>query len=145
MSSMVRDVNSPVYARVVARIMPLIMGPRVCPMSIMVFKKPMDVPIKFGGVSSHIKGAVEEITRAKPMLYPMDMASSRGNCVVNGTLNRRVALVRQPKMMGMRRLYLSDKRPSRGLKMIKDMACIPITVDTASALRFAISIMYWTR
>ena len=65
-SSTVNDVNSPLYCKTVARITPLIMGPIACPISIMVLKKPIDVPTRLLGVNSHIRGAVEEITMAKP-------------------------------------------------------------------------------
>ena len=128
-----------------ASIMPLIMGPSVCPMSIVVFRKPMEVPINLGGASSHIRGEVDEMTRAKPMPYPMEIRSRRGNWVVWGMRKRSVALMVHPKIMGRRLPCLSDSRPSMGLRMIREMIWVPIIVDTASALRFAISIMYWTR
>ena len=122
--------------------MPLIMGPSVCPMSRVVFKKPIDVPSRLGGVSSHISGDVEEITMVKPMLYPMESMSNNGNSVVNGIRKRVDALIVQPMIMGRRLLYLSDNLPSIGRNMIKKMTCMPIIVEIDSALRFAISIMY---
>ena len=65
-NSTVSDKKSPLYCRTDARITPLTMGPRTCPISIIVLKKPIDVPTKLFGVNSIIKGAVEEITIAKP-------------------------------------------------------------------------------
>jgi hypothetical protein len=44
-----------------------------------VLKKPIDVPIKFEGVKSHIKGEVYEMTMEKPRAYPMDIASKGTN------------------------------------------------------------------
>ena len=64
--SIVNDENSPLYAKTVDKIIPLAMGPTACPISIIVLKKPIDVPTRLLGVKSHIKGAVEEITIAKP-------------------------------------------------------------------------------
>lgn len=125
--------------------MPLIMGPSVCPISIVVLRKPMDVPIRLVGVSSHIRGVVDDMTRAKPMPYPMERARSMGNCVVKGIRKRSIALMVQPKIIGKRLPYLSDNRPSMGLRVIRDMICVPIIMDTAMAFMFAISIMYWTR
>ena len=65
-SSTVKEVNSPLYCKTVARITPLIMGPIACPISIIVLKKPIDVPTGVSAVASHIIGAVEEIAMAKP-------------------------------------------------------------------------------
>ena len=45
---------------------PLIMGPKVCPTSIIVSRNPMDVPINPFGTSSLIKAGVEAVTVAKP-------------------------------------------------------------------------------
>ena len=139
----VNDVNSPLYCKNDARIMPLMMGPRTCPTSIMVLKKPIDVPTKLGGVRSHIKGAVEEITMAKPKPYPIEIASNSGNCVVNGTKNKSKPLITQPRTMGMLLLLLSEKRPNMGRDTIKDTICTPITTETANALKPATCIMYW--
>jgi dihydroorotase len=86
----------------------------------MVLKKPIDVPTKLWGVNSHIKGAVEEITIAKPKPYPIEIASNSGNCVVNGTKNKSTPLMMQPKTMGMLLLLLSEKRPIIGRDTIKD-------------------------
>ena len=144
-SNRVSDMNSPLYCRIEARITPLIMGPRTCPTSIMVFKKPIEVPTKFWGVSSHIKGAVEEITMAKPKPYPIEIASNSGNCVVNGTKNKRTPLIMHPKTIGKLLLLLSEKRPIIGLDKIRDTICIPITTDTANALKPATCIMYCTK
>ena len=128
-----------------ASIIPLIIRPRVCPMSIMVLRKPIEVPIKLGGASSHIRGDVEEMTITKPTPYPMEIASKNAKWVVNGTIKRRIPLIVHPKIMGKRRPYLSDNRPNIGLNTIKAMTCMPMTTDTDSASRFAIPTIYWTR
>lgn len=133
-SSTVKEENSPLYCRILARITPLIIGPIVCPTSIMVLKKPMDVPIKLEGVSSHMSGAVEEITMEKPKPYPIEIASSRGNDVVNGITNRSEPLMMQPSMIGMRLLVLSENRPIMGLDTIRDTIWTPITMPSCNAL-----------
>ena len=58
--------NIPKYCRLVPSINPLTIGPRVCPTSIIVLRKPMDVPTRCLGASSLISGDVDEITIAKP-------------------------------------------------------------------------------
>ena len=60
------DENIPTYCRLVASINPLMIGPRVCPTSIIVLRKPMDVPTRLAGANSLISGDVEDITIAKP-------------------------------------------------------------------------------
>ena len=63
---MLRERKTPTYCRLVASIKPLIMGPSVCPTSIMVSRNPMDVPTSSLGVNSLIKAGVEDVTVAKP-------------------------------------------------------------------------------
>jgi len=58
--------KTPVYCRFVASIKPLTMGPIVCPTSIIVSRKPMDVLTSSLGVSSLIKAGVEAAAVAKP-------------------------------------------------------------------------------
>jgi len=65
-NSKVREENSPTYCRLLARMTPLIIGPKTCPTSIVVLRKPMEAPTLLDGVNSIIKGTVDEITIAKP-------------------------------------------------------------------------------
>ena len=78
-SNIVSEEKSPLYCKIDARMTPLIIGPTVCPISIIVLKNPIDVPTRLIGVKSHIKGAVEEITIAKPKPYPIEITSSNEN------------------------------------------------------------------
>jgi hypothetical protein len=66
MSSRLSEAKSPAYWNADASMTPLMMGPSVCPVSIMVAKKPKEEPTKPVGASSVIRGEVEEITMAKP-------------------------------------------------------------------------------
>jgi len=63
---------------VIARIIPLIIGPRVCPTSIIMLRKPKDVPTNFEGAISEARGDVEEITNANPIPYPIESSNSVG-------------------------------------------------------------------
>lgn len=65
-STRVSEENKPTYLKPVANINPLIIGPRVCPTSIIVLRKPIDVPTNSLAASSLIKAGVEAITVAKP-------------------------------------------------------------------------------
>lgn len=58
--------KTPIYCRFVASMNPLIMGPSVCPTSIIIERNPMDVPTNSFGASSVIKAGVEAVTVAKP-------------------------------------------------------------------------------
>ena len=62
----------------IARIIPLIIGPSVCPTSIIVLRKPKDVPTKFEGATSAVRGDVEEITNANPIPHPIESSNSAG-------------------------------------------------------------------
>ena len=64
--SKLSEAKSAVYCRLTERISPLIMGPSVCPTSIVVLKKPIDVPAKPLGTSSKMSAEVDEITIEKP-------------------------------------------------------------------------------
>jgi len=55
----------PTYCRLVANINQLMTGPRVCPTSLIVLRKPIEAPTRLAGDSSLIRGDVEEITIAK--------------------------------------------------------------------------------
>jgi len=61
-----REVKSPVYPNAVASIIPLTIGPSVCPISIVVARNPREEPISPAGANSLVSGEVEEITIAKP-------------------------------------------------------------------------------
>src|SRR5271169_4112861 len=121
-SRIVNEVNKPLYWKTDAKITPLIMGPTVCPTSIIVLKKPIDVPTGMFEVNSHINGAVEETAIAKPKPKPMEIRRRNTKDVVNGIRNSKMALIRQPSIIGMRRLVLSEKRPIIGLETIKDIS-----------------------
>lgn len=56
-----------VYWRLIANINPLIIGPTVCPTSIIMSRKPMAVPTNSLGVSSLINAGVAAVTVAKPI------------------------------------------------------------------------------
>lgn len=60
------DGKRPVYRKLVASISPLITGPTVCPMSIVMSRKPMAAPTRSVGTSSLIKAGVEAVTEANP-------------------------------------------------------------------------------
>ena len=60
------------------KIMPLIIGPSVCPISIIMPSKPKEVPSKFEVTISHAKGDVDEITAEKPIPYPTERRSRIG-------------------------------------------------------------------
>jgi hypothetical protein len=63
---MLREVKSPIYPNALASMNPLIIGPSVCPISIVVARKPIEAPTSLGGASSLVKGDVDEITIANP-------------------------------------------------------------------------------
>ena len=135
-----RETNSPTYRKLVDRITPLTIGPSVCPVSIMVLRKPIDAPIKLGGAISLISGDVEEITAAKPMPYPTDRSSNIGNCTVNGTTNNIKQLTIDPAIMGMRLLVLSETLPISGLAMISATIWLPIITPMENASSFTTSV-----
>ena len=111
------------------------MGPRTCPTSIMVLKKPIDVPTKLRGVKSHISGAVEEITMAKPNPYPIEIASKQRKLHGEWNKKQQYAAYDASHDMGMLLLLLSEKRPIIGRETIKETICTPMTTETASALK----------
>jgi hypothetical protein len=53
--TMVGDRNSPTYPRFVPKINPLIMGPTVCPISIIVSRKPVEAPTNRLGAAPLLK------------------------------------------------------------------------------------------
>lgn len=65
-NSKVKEENSPMNFRLLERTASLIIGPKTCPISIVVLRKPIDAPTLLDGVNSIIKGAVDEITIANP-------------------------------------------------------------------------------
>ena len=73
-----KEEKSAVYRRLIARIIPLIIGPTVCPTSIIILRKPIDVPTKSQGTSSQMRAEVDEITIAKPNPYPIERSSNIG-------------------------------------------------------------------
>jgi len=121
-SNTVNEMNSPLNWKTEAKITPLIIGPTACPTSIMVLKKPMDVPKGMFEVNSHINGAVDETDMAKPKPNPIEIRSRNTKDIVNGIKNSKMALIRQPRIIGVRLLVLSEKRPIMGLETIKDMS-----------------------
>jgi hypothetical protein len=135
-----KEANSPAYCRVAARTTPLIIGPNVCPTSIMVLRKPIDAPIKLDGTISLISGDVEEITIAKPMPYPMESSSNIGNCTVNGTASNIKQLTIDPVIIGMRLLVLSDILPINGLAIMNATIWLPIMIPIENASNLATSV-----
>ena len=73
--------KDPAYARFVVSIRPVMRGPIVWPMSIVMSRKPMAVPVSFIGARSLTKAGVEEVTIAKPIPYITDRSSRTENRV----------------------------------------------------------------
>ena len=60
------DINRPKYPKLVPRMNPPTIGPIVCPMSITVSKKPVEVPMNSDGASSVIRAGVDAVAVANP-------------------------------------------------------------------------------
>ena len=63
---MVDEMKRPKYPKRVPRMKPPAIGPIVCPMSITVSRKPVDVPMNSDGANSVISAQVGAVAVAKP-------------------------------------------------------------------------------
>ncbi len=133
------EAKSPRYRRLVAKINPLIIGPSVWPMSMVVARNPMEAPTRVAGAMSHIMGEVEERTVAKETPYAIDKSSSRGNWVVKGNAATKTQLASIPTVMGLVLPILSETLPTSGLAITRATIWLPITIPIEKASSWATS------
>lgn len=137
-SRALREMKISGYCRAVAGMYCVIVGPRYCPTSIIMARKPKDAPIRAGGTTSHINGEVDDITMANPSPYPVERRSNRGNCVVNGNISTITQLIIEPKKIGDRLPAVSENLPIKGLERIRATPWLPVIMPIEKKSSFAI-------
>jgi len=118
--------NSAVYCRLVAVINPHIMGPSVCPISIIVARKPMDAPTNSLGTSLLTKAGVKAVTVAKPKPYTAENKRRTGNAEIKGIISKGKPPTTQSTTTGIRLPILSETSPIYGWATICIAVKLPI-------------------
>src|SRR5271157_2298112 len=107
----VGDRNRPKYPKLVPRMNPPIIGPIVCPTSIIVSRKPVEAPTNWLGASSVIKGHVDAVAVAKPNPYTSESSKIILRSEVDGNTISGMEHTNRPTTIGVRLPVLSDTLP----------------------------------
>lgn len=139
---MVDERNSPTYPRLVPKINPPTIGPIVCPISIIVSRKPVEVPTNWLGTSSVIRGHVDAVTVAKPNPYineriKMILRSDEYGNIVNGAEQ----MIR-PRIIGLRLPVLSESLPMYDLAKMASTMMLPDTAAVEKKSKCRVSFKY---
>ncbi len=90
---------------------PLIIGPSVCPTSIIMSKRPIDAPVISEGASSLTKAGVTAVTAAKPRPYTKASMRRIQKSDTNGIKIKGRPETTHPSAIGVRLPVLSDTLP----------------------------------